>query len=101
MASSSSSRPNALLVAFALGLSVFGAAQLLTTGTGFGIMPTCPSPTTHVNDNVDLDEVDREARRFYERHGFSNVEPDGGSRMLCYLTELVEPAGPSAADSFQ
>lgn len=55
MASSSSSRPDALVVAFALGLSVFGAAQLLTTGTGFGVVPTCPSPTTRVNDNVDLD----------------------------------------------
>ena len=50
---------------------------------------------------IGVDEVDREARRFYERHGFSNVEPDGGSRMLCYLTELVEPAEPSTADSFQ
>ena len=55
MASLPSSRPDALVVAFALGLSVFGAAQLLTTGTGFGVVPTCPSPTTHVNDNVDLD----------------------------------------------
>ena len=55
MASSSSSRPDALVVAFALGLSVFDAAQLLTTGTGFGVAPTCPSPRTHVDDNVDLD----------------------------------------------
>jgi|GEM_PF-156233 Rhodanese-related sulfurtransferase len=50
---------------------------------------------------IGVDEVDSEARRFYERHGFSNVEPDGGSRMLCYVTELVEPVGPSAADSFR
>ena len=49
---------------------------------------------------IGVDEVDSEARRFYERHGFSNVA-DGGSRMLCYVTELVEPVGPSAADSFR
>ena len=55
MASSSGSWPDALVVAFALGLIVFGAAQLLMTGTGFGVVPTCPSPTTHVDDNVDLD----------------------------------------------
>ncbi|WP_167146434.1 GNAT family N-acetyltransferase [Actinomyces sp. ZJ308] len=40
---------------------------------------------------IGVDEVDREARRFYERHGFSNLEPGDSSRMLCYVTELVEP----------
>ena len=35
-----------------------------------------------------------EARRFYERHGFWDVEPESGSRMLCYVTELVEPVEP-------
>ena len=55
MASSWSSRLDALRVAFALGLSVFGAVQRLTTGTGLGAALTCPSPTTRVNDDVDLD----------------------------------------------
>lgn len=33
--------------------------------------------------NVDADDTD--ARRFYERHGFSCLDPDSGSTMLCYL----------------
>lgn len=33
--------------------------------------------------NVDADDTD--ARRFYERHGFSCADPDSGSTMLCYL----------------
>ncbi|GGO88517.1 N-acetyltransferase [Nocardioides phosphati] len=33
--------------------------------------------------NVDADDAD--ARRFYERHGFSCCDPDSGSTMLCYL----------------
>ena len=36
--------------------------------------------------NVDEDDVD--ARRFYERHGFVNVEPGTDYRMLCYIQEL-------------
>ncbi len=33
--------------------------------------------------NVDADDTD--ARRFYERHGFTCNDPDSGSTMLCYL----------------
>lgn len=36
--------------------------------------------------NVDADDAD--ARRFYERHGFSDKDPDSGSGMLCYLRQL-------------
>ena len=36
--------------------------------------------------HINVDEVDTDTRRFYERHGFSNVEADG--RMLCYVQEL-------------
>ena len=36
--------------------------------------------------NVDEDDVD--ARRFYERHGFVNIEPGTDYRMLCYIQEL-------------
>ncbi|PTM85449.1 polyketide cyclase/dehydrase/lipid transport protein [Dietzia psychralcaliphila] len=36
--------------------------------------------------NVDSDDVD--ARRFYERHGFSDRDPDTGSGMRCYLRRL-------------
>ncbi|WP_261664398.1 GNAT family N-acetyltransferase [Deinococcus sp. Marseille-Q6407] len=38
--------------------------------------------------HINVDEVDRDARRFYERHGFINVEPGQDERMLCYLQEL-------------
>ncbi|UVE96857.1 GNAT family N-acetyltransferase [Dietzia sp. B32] len=36
--------------------------------------------------NVDADDVD--VRRFYERHGFSDLDPDSGSGMRCYLRQL-------------
>lgn len=35
---------------------------------------------------INADEVDVDARRFYERHGFTNIEQD--SRMLLYIQEL-------------
>ncbi len=38
--------------------------------------------------HINVDEVDTAARRFYERHGFVNIEPGNDYRMLCYLQEL-------------
>ncbi|MCQ4619706.1 GNAT family N-acetyltransferase [Corynebacterium sp. CCUG 71335] len=41
--------------------------------------------------HINVDEPDTGARRFYERHGFSNVETEGAGRkyrMLCYIREL-------------
>lgn len=38
--------------------------------------------------HVAVDEVDADARRFYERHGFSNLEAGEDYRMLLYLLEL-------------
>jgi len=38
--------------------------------------------------HINVDEVDVDARRFYERHGFTNVQPGQDYRMLCYLREL-------------
>lgn len=38
------------------------------------------SPEMHIN----VDEVDVDTRRFYERHGFTNVEDGTDYRMLCY-----------------
>jgi GNAT superfamily N-acetyltransferase len=35
-----------------------------------------------------VDEVDVDTRRFYERHGFTNIQPGEDYRMLCYLREL-------------
>ena len=42
------------------------------------------------NFEINVDEVDRDTRRFYERHGFANVEH--GSRLLYYFRELEPPA---------
>jgi GNAT superfamily N-acetyltransferase len=43
-------------------------------------------PEMHIN----VDEVDVDTRRFYERHGFMNIEPGVDYRMLLYVgsTEL-------------
>ncbi len=38
--------------------------------------------------HINVDEVDTDTRRFYERHGFVNIEPGTDYRMLCYLQEL-------------
>lgn len=38
--------------------------------------------------HINVDEVDVDARRFYERHGFVNIEPGMDYRMLCYIREL-------------
>lgn len=39
------------------------------------------APEMHIN----VDEVDVDTRRFYERHGFVNIEPGVDYRMLCYV----------------
>ena len=38
--------------------------------------------------HINVDEIDADTRRFYERHGFTNIEPGQDHRMLCYLREL-------------
>lgn len=38
--------------------------------------------------HIGVDEIDADARRFYERHGFTNVQPGEDYRMLLYLREL-------------
>lgn len=37
---------------------------------------------------INVDEEDEGARRFYERHGFTNHEPGSAERMLCYIQDL-------------
>ncbi len=38
--------------------------------------------------HITVDEIDVDTRRFYERHGFVNIEPGTDFRMLCYLREF-------------
>lgn len=38
--------------------------------------------------HVNVDEIDTDARRFYERHGFLNIEPGREYRMLAYVGVL-------------
>lgn len=38
--------------------------------------------------HINVDEVDTDTRRFYERHGFTNIQPGQDYRMLCYLRDL-------------
>ena len=38
--------------------------------------------------HINVDEVDVDTRRFYERHGFVNIQPGTDYRMLCYLREF-------------
>ena len=38
--------------------------------------------------HINVDEIDEATRRFYERHGFYNIEPGEDYRMLCYIREL-------------
>lgn len=37
---------------------------------------------------INVDEGDTDTRRFYERHGFSPIDPDAGELALCYSMEL-------------
>jgi ribosomal protein S18 acetylase RimI-like enzyme len=37
---------------------------------------------------INVDESDRDAQRFYERHGFSGVDLDTGERAFYYAQEL-------------
>lgn len=67
------------LRAHGIGTALLSAAVQETLRRGGGEM--------HIN----VDEIDVDARRFYERHGFINIEPGTDCRMLCYLRELTEP----------
>ena len=56
-----------------IGTQVLDLCRRLARGLG--------SPEMHIN----VDEVDVDTRRFYERHGFVNVEAGVDYRMLCYV----------------
>ena len=38
---------------------------------------------------INVDEGDVDAQRFYERHGFCSTEPDTGERACYYHRELT------------
>jgi len=38
--------------------------------------------------HINVDEIDEDTRRFYEHHGFTNIEAGQDYRMLCYVQEL-------------
>lgn len=57
-----------------IGTALMGEALALVRQRGAGEM------------QINVDEVDADARRFYERHGFTNIEQ--GSRMLLYVREF-------------
>ena len=38
---------------------------------------------------INVDEADVDTQRFYERHGFSGIEPDTGDRAFYYFQELT------------
>ena len=56
-----------------IGTQVLGLCKRLVRDLG--------SPEMHIN----VDEVDVDTRRFYERHGFVNIEAGVDYRMLCYV----------------
>ncbi|KAB1650503.1 GNAT family N-acetyltransferase [Pseudoclavibacter endophyticus] len=47
--------------------------------------------------HINVDEIDTDTRRFYERHGFVNIQPGEDYRMLCYLRELSSGTRPQVA----
>ena len=62
--------------------------DLRSRGVGTQVLDLCRSivrdlgsPEMHIN----VDEVDVDTRRFYERHGFVNIEEGAEHRMLCYV----------------
>ena len=55
-----------------IGTAILSTARRLVREQG--------SPEMHIN----VDEVDADTRRFYERHGFVNIEEGADYRMLCY-----------------
>ncbi|MDQ2883548.1 MAG: GNAT family N-acetyltransferase [Actinomycetota bacterium] len=61
-----------------LGSTLLKAAEAMTRERGGELLEI----------NVDGDDID--ARRFYERHGYTNTEPGRAQPLLCYYRELTD-----------
>lgn len=48
---------------------------------------------------INVDEGDVDAQRFYERHGFSAVQPESGERAFYYIRALQDDSGVSPKNS--
>ncbi len=59
-----------------IGSAVIGRLQEIAADRGVGRI------------EINVDERDAGARRFYERHGFSPTEPDSDELALCYALDL-------------
>jgi GNAT superfamily N-acetyltransferase len=61
-----------------LGAALLAAAEVVTRRRGGQLL------------EINVDGEDTAARRFYERHGYANTEPDQDQPMLYYYRELGE-----------
>lgn len=59
-----------------VGTAMLAALTIRAHSEGWGLL------------EVNVDEFDADARRFYERHGFTNTEPGSPERALYYWNEL-------------
>jgi len=65
--------------------------HLRDRGTGTALLTAAVEAVRELGSEelqINVDEVDVDARRFYERHGFVNVEPGTDWRMLFYTRQL-------------
>lgn len=70
---------------------LYVAPPLRDQGIGTALLTTAVEEVRRLGAgevHINVDEVDTDTRRFYERHGFTNIEPGEDYRMLCYLREL-------------
>lgn len=65
--------------------------ELRDQGIGTALLTTAVEEVRRLDAgevHINVDEVDTDTRRFYERHGWVNIEPGEDYRMLCYIREL-------------
>ena len=69
--------------------------ELRGKGIGTRIMDRAEAEARarHVGEvQINVDAVDAGARQFYERRGYTNIEPGQDVAMLCYIREFGSPA---------